>query len=87
MLWRVPVDTVSVAAPSWCVCVAAANRMPGWCSRRWWWQLLPAVLSVLLDVPESWTMEFTGLEILGGKYFTMLLCICSNWTVEFSGLI
>ena len=61
MLWRLPVDAMFAAALSWGVCVAAVNSMPGWCSCCWWWQLLPAVLPVLLDVPESRTMELTGL--------------------------
>ena len=61
MLWRLPADTMSAAAPSWGVCVATAHRMAGWCSCCWWWQLLPTVLPILLDVPESWTMEYTGL--------------------------
>lgn len=64
MLWRVPVDRVSIDNPQWIVCLIAANHLAGWGSCDWWWQFLLVVLAVLLDVPKSWTMEFTGLTAI-----------------------
>ena len=60
MLWRLPVDTMSVTPVSRGVCITAANHVAGWCWRRWWWQFLLVVLPVLLVVPKPWPMELTG---------------------------
>ena len=60
MLWRLPVDTMSVTPVSWGVCITAANHVAGWCWHRWWRQFLLVVLPVLLVVPKPWPMELTG---------------------------
>ena len=62
VLWRLRVDTMSVVDPQGTVCLTVADHMANVCSCNWWWQLLPVVPSLLLVMPETGTVEHTGLD-------------------------
>lgn len=60
MLWRLCTNPNAASNPSRCVFLYHSRLMAEWSSSLWWWQLLPVVLEVLLDVSTLGTMEPTG---------------------------